>query len=63
MDNSILPAIEEEIRLDYKIKDWSQFDYITVEPPTWAYWVMILVMGLTQGGYWYWAMTNTEEKE
>jgi len=67
LDNGInqdsLPLIENEIVRSYQIKDWSKFDYITVEPPDWSYWVMGIVLLLTQVGYWIWACKNDFEKE
>lgn len=49
-DDSIIPKIEAEIFKTYVLKDWSKFDYISVEPPSWAYIVLIVVMGATQVG-------------
>lgn len=60
IDTTIIPKIEKEVTDNYKIKDWSKFDYITIEPPTWAYWVLLLVMVLTQGGFWAWALLNPD---
>ncbi len=45
VNNDIIPIIEEEIRKNYTIKDWSKFDYITLEPPWWSYLVLLLVSG------------------
>lgn len=58
VNTSILPKIEQEIRQGYTLKDWSQFDYISIEPPSWSYWVYFLVVGLAQGGFWFWAHVN-----
>jgi hypothetical protein len=60
---AIIPKIEAEIRQNYEIKDWTKFDYITIEPPTWAYVVALILMLGSQGGYWFWAMTNDEDKD
>lgn len=62
VDNSVIPLLESEIRGKYVIKDWSKFDYISIEAPTWAYVALLLSMVATQGGYWYWAMRNEEKK-
>lgn len=62
INNEILPLIEAEIWKNYTIKDWSKFDYLTVEPPSWSYLVMVLVMGLIQAGCWAFAMLNSERK-
>lgn len=63
VDTSLIPKIEQEITKHYRIKDWSKFDYITVEPPSWSYWVLLLVMGLTQGGVWTWCWMNDMDKD
>jgi hypothetical protein len=55
---TVLPKIEAEIIRGYKIKDWSAFDYITIEPPTWSYWVFAIVLCVAQAGFWYWAHRN-----
>lgn len=62
VDTALIPKIEDEILKHYRIKDWSKFDYITVEPPTWSYWILFLVMGLVQGGCWCWAWCNDVDK-
>jgi len=62
INNDILPKIENEIRLNYKIRDWHQFDYITTEPPLWAYITQIILMVVTQVGFWIFAHTNMDDK-
>ena len=62
IDNSIIPLIQKEIELNYVIKDWSKFDYITIEPPLWSYIVLIVLMILTQCGLWYWFYINGHNK-
>jgi hypothetical protein len=54
INNQLIPAIEQEVRKNYVIKDWHKFDYITIEPPTWSYYVFFLVLILTQGGLYAW---------
>lgn len=39
----LLEITEVEIKENYRIKDWTKFDYITVEPPAWSYIVLIIV--------------------
>jgi hypothetical protein len=63
INNDILPVIEKEIRANYVIKDWSSFDYIQIEPPIWSYIVLIIVMILTQTGFWAWANLNDFSKD
>ena len=63
INDSILPLIEKEIKATYLIKDWTKFSYITVEPPKWAYIVLISTMLITQIGLWIWFMFNNFTKE
>ena len=58
IDNNIIPIIEQEIKNNYLIKDWTKLDYITIYPPIWSYWVLIILMIITQGVFWYWANTT-----
>lgn len=58
-----MPVIEKAIVENYVLKDWSKFDYITVEPPTWAFFVLTVVMLLTQGGLYFWFHHNEFEKK
>ncbi len=60
---STLPIIEKEIRLNYALKDWSKFDYIQIQPPTWSYVVFGVVLLLAQGGFWFWAWNNEFTKD
>lgn len=62
-NNDLLPKIREEVSANYSIKDWSKFDYLSVEPPGWAYVVLVLVMAATQGGFWFWAHTNEADED
>lgn len=63
IDDNILPLIEEEVGKNYKLKDWSKFDYLSVEPPAWSYSILIIVMVLTQAGFWVFAFVNIERKD
>lgn len=58
VNNDILPLLEKEIISHYVIKDWHKFDYITIEIPSWCYLVYILLLILTQSGFWYFAHVN-----
>jgi len=62
MCNEILPKIEEEIRKNYVIKDWTKFDYITIEPPMYSYFILIALMVIVQVILWYAFMNNGENK-
>lgn len=63
VDNTILPILEKEIRERYTLKDWSKFDYIVIEPPTWSIvWFFVTVL-LVQGGLWTWFHLNEHGKQ
>jgi hypothetical protein len=62
LNDDLLPRIEAEVAKDYRLKDWSKFDYIRVEPPTWAYLALLGVMIVVQAGVWTWAFLNDAEK-
>lgn len=50
VNNKLISYIENEIATNYKIKDWSKFDYLTIEVPVSSYiWYLIILM-LTQAG-------------
>jgi hypothetical protein len=49
VNNDLLPLIADEVRNNYVIKDWSKFDNVTIEPPTWSYWLYFAIMVVTQG--------------
>jgi hypothetical protein len=55
--------IEKEIVKDYEIKDWHKFDYLAVEPSPTSYVVLVVIVLLTQVGYWTWALLNDKDKE
>lgn len=50
VNNSIIPLLEKEILTSYKIKDWSKFDYLSVEPRTNHYIWFAILMVITQSG-------------
>ena len=55
--NGIRKALDKNMPI-YERKDFKEFDYVTVEPPTWAIIVtFILTIGITFG-ICYWAITN-----
>jgi hypothetical protein len=58
INDDIIPLISAEIEKNYVIKDWTKFSYITIDPPTWAYWVFFLFLILTQGGLYYFFHVN-----
>lgn len=58
INDSIIPLIADEVAKNYVIKDWHKFDYISIDPPTWSYWVYFLVMALVQGLLYYFFHVN-----
>ena len=63
INNDVLPLIEKEIKTGYVIKEWEDFSYISVEPPRWSYFVLVISMIVTQTGFWLWAGSNEFDKE
>ena len=63
VNNNVLPLIEQEVRANYQLKDWNKFNYLTIEPPGWSYFVFFLVLAAAQTGFWWWANVNEFEKE
>lgn len=58
----LLPILREEIVRNYRIKDWTKFDYITVElPVSHVIWFVIAMIAI-QAGLHYWILTNGESK-
>lgn len=58
VDNTIIPAVEAEISKNFQARDWHEFDYITIQPPTWSLVTFFLVLGVVQGGLWWWFHNN-----
>ena len=46
-----IPLIEKEIQTNYEIKNWSKFDYLTVEIPG-SYFLWCLIIELVLAGIW-----------
>lgn len=63
VNDNVIPLISEEVAKNYKIKDWHKFDYITIDPPTWAYWVYFIMMAVTQTGLYIYFQTNQFGKD
>jgi hypothetical protein len=62
INNDVLPKIKEIVMVDYKIKDWKKFDYLSVELPAsviiWYVIVQIVVCGV-----WFWfSWVNEHDK-
>lgn len=58
INDSILPIIEREIVLNYEKRDWNDFAYISIEPPTWSYVLYFMLMFAFQVAYWWWCLIN-----
>lgn len=63
INNEILPEIKAEIEKNYEIKNWRDFDYLTVEIP-FSRWMWLLVtMAITTGGAIAFSLFNPLDKE
>lgn len=49
--------LQEDIR-DFKYKDFNDFNYLTVELPTWSYWLTYILTILATVGTCWWAIKN-----
>jgi hypothetical protein len=63
INDALIPLIIAEIEKNYVIKDWHKFDYITIDPPTWSYWVFFIFLILTQSGLYYFFHVNEYGKD
>ena len=50
INDDLIPLIAQEVAQNYVIKDWSKFDYISIDPPSWSYWVYFILLAATQIG-------------
>ena len=62
MISSVTLLIRDEIMKNYEKKNWRDFDYISIEPPTWSYFLFIGIMLLVQSAMWFFFLTNPESK-
>lgn len=62
LSDELLSDIEAEIAANYTIKDWTKFDYIAIEPPTWAVVLYFALMAVTQSAFWLMATKNSFDK-
>lgn len=56
--NVIANAIQSNVEREFKRKDFSEFSYITVEPPTWAKWTTFIITSIITSLICYWAVNN-----
>ncbi len=54
VNNDILPLLAVEIKKNYIIKDWNKFSYITITPPTWSYYLYLILLTVTQIALYIW---------
>lgn len=58
IDKNILTKIEKEVINNYQKKDWKKFDYLTVEPPIWSYFVLFVTMTIIQSLVYFISIKN-----
>jgi len=58
LTNDTIPMIEKEIFRNYEIKQWSKFDYLTVEVPFYYYIWLILIICVICGGWIIYSLLN-----
>lgn len=62
VDKALLPLLRDEVVLNYRIKDWTKFDYITVELPVSHVVWFLLAMVAVQSCLHYWMLNNDVSK-
>lgn len=62
INDGILPVIEREVIVNYVIKDWSKFSYITIEPRSGTYIWFFVVMFITQIALYIFFLNNDVDK-
>ena len=53
-----LKTVIDKHMANYTHKDFKEFSYLTVDPPTWAMWVTFIVVIFITVGVCWWAVTN-----
>ena len=59
----VAESVWSQVEKEYKRKNFEEFSYITVEPPTWAKWVTFFITLLITAGLCWWAITNDLDSE
>lgn len=63
VNEQLIEFLKEEISNNYKVKDWSKFDYISLEPDSkYFYWFFGFLI-LTQGGLYFYFHNNEFVKQ
>lgn len=63
VSNDIIPKLSKIIVKEYRLKDWSKFDYIEVRPSTKAMIICYSIVILLVSAYWAWAWYNGIDDE
>ena len=58
INTGLLTSIEDEIRANYRLKDWKAFDYLSIQPRPVHFVVYLILMLVVQAGMWIWALSN-----
>ena len=62
IDDNLLRDIENAVRTHYTIKEWDEFNYLALDPPWWSYLTLVIVLVITQGGFYIYAFANEHEE-
>lgn len=58
INDDLIPLISAEVTKHYVKKDWHKFDYISIQPPGWSYWLYFILMILSQSGLYVYFHSN-----
>lgn len=62
INTKILPSIKTEVVSNYQLKDWSKFNYLSIEPPGWAWIVVLFIVCIVQIPCWMAFLNNEYSK-
>jgi hypothetical protein len=59
----IAESVWTNVEREYKRKDFKEFSYVTVEPPTWAKWTTFFITLIITALVCWWAIVNEVDSE
>lgn len=62
VNNNVIDLIKKEIYTNYQIKDWEKFNYISIDPPVWSYFIFFILTCIIQFGIYSMFKNNEFEK-
>lgn len=63
ISDAIIPKIEKAVLEGYTIRDWSEFNYLQIEPPLWSYLTFFTILVLYKVIFFWVVLTNRHSKD